>query len=105
MRESLNANFMAMKSPPMGSAQNIPNSAMNTPLMTTHMNIPINLQQNEPQEFCGIKSPISTLNINPNEALRQEIHMPKVDFQLKIYYPKKFEALRRFYCGSQYDFI
>lgn len=43
--------------------------------------------------------------MNPNEALKQQLGTPKVDFQLKIYFPKKFEALRRFYCGSQYNFI
>ena len=55
-------------------------------------------------EFCGVKSPISCVQ-NPKEALRRDLNIPRVDFELKVYYPKKFEALRRFYCGSQYDFI
>ena len=29
----------------------------------------------------------------------------KVDFEVKLYFPKKFEALRRYYCGPQKDFI
>lgn len=29
----------------------------------------------------------------------------KLDFEVTIYFPKKFEALRKFYCGSHEDFI
>lgn len=29
----------------------------------------------------------------------------KTDFNLKMYYPKKFEVLRKFYCGSHLNFI
>ena len=42
---------------------------------------------------------------DPIRNLRNELQIPKLDYELKIYFPKKFEALRRFYCGSQYDFI
>jgi len=28
-----------------------------------------------------------------------------IDFEVTIYFPKKFEALRKFYCGSHEDFI
>jgi 1-phosphatidylinositol-3-phosphate 5-kinase len=28
-----------------------------------------------------------------------------VEFELRILYPKRFQALRRFYCGSHTDFI
>lgn len=28
-----------------------------------------------------------------------------LDFEVTIYFPKKFEALRKFYCGSHEDFI
>jgi len=29
----------------------------------------------------------------------------KVDYNVKMYYPKKFEVLRKFYCGSHLNFI
>ena len=29
----------------------------------------------------------------------------KVDYNVKLYYPKKFEVLRKFYCGSHLNFI
>ena len=29
----------------------------------------------------------------------------KVDYNIKMYYPKKFEVLRKFYCGSHLNFI
>ena len=28
-----------------------------------------------------------------------------VEFEIKIMYPKRFEALRRFYCGTHTDFV
>jgi len=28
-----------------------------------------------------------------------------MDFAVKIFYPKKFEVLRKFYCGSHLNFI
>jgi 1-phosphatidylinositol-3-phosphate 5-kinase len=45
------------------------------------------------------------LSKNSNEYLDETLFIPKVDFELKIYHPKKFEALRKFYCGSQLNFI
>lgn len=51
-----------------------------------------------------MKSPTLTL-ISPFETLKNELRIPRVDYELKVFFPKKFEALRRFYCGSQYDFI
>jgi 1-phosphatidylinositol-3-phosphate 5-kinase len=43
--------------------------------------------------------------LNPHDTLKSELKIPRVDYEVKIFFPKKFEALRRFYCGSQYDFI
>lgn len=43
--------------------------------------------------------------MHPFETLKNELHIQKVDYELKVFFPKKFEALRRFYCGSQNDFI
>jgi hypothetical protein len=43
--------------------------------------------------------------INSFETLKNELNIQRVDYELKVFFPKKFEALRRFYCGSQYDFI
>jgi len=37
--------------------------------------------------------------------LIKELNIPKVDYEVKMFFPRKFEALRRFFCGSQYDFI
>ena len=66
MRESLNANFLNIKSPPIVNN----NITMNTPQMTS-ANLPVfNAPASDVQDFCGIKSPIHTLNINSNEALR-----------------------------------
>lgn len=31
--------------------------------------------------------------------------IPKIDFRVKIMYPKRFQAMRRFYCGTHKDFI
>ena len=28
-----------------------------------------------------------------------------IEFSVKILFPKRFQALRRFYCGTHYDFI
>ena len=56
-------------------------------------------------EFCRIPSPILSLLENPNDSFKTSLGIPRVDFEVKVYFPKKFEALRRFYCGSQYDFI
>ena len=53
-------------------------------------------------EFCFIKSPILIDRIS---QLKSELQIPKVEYELKIFFAKKFEALRRFYCGPQYDFI
>lgn len=39
------------------------------------------------------------------ETLKDELAVPKISYKVKVYFPKKFEALRRFYCGSQYEFI
>jgi hypothetical protein len=55
--------------------------------------------------FCGFVSPNYLLTKNPNEYLDEVLKPPRVDFEIKIYYPKKFEALRKFYCGSQLSFI
>ena len=29
----------------------------------------------------------------------------KLDYNVKVYFPKKFEVLRKFYCGSHLNFI
>eukprot|EP00349_Pseudokeronopsis_sp_Brazil_P010858 CAMPEP_0202979302 /NCGR_PEP_ID=MMETSP1396-20130829/85490_1 /ASSEMBLY_ACC=CAM_ASM_000872 /TAXON_ID= /ORGANISM="Pseudokeronopsis sp., Strain Brazil" /LENGTH=189 /DNA_ID=CAMNT_0049718665 /DNA_START=302 /DNA_END=871 /DNA_ORIENTATION=- len=39
------------------------------------------------------------------ECIFQELRIPKVQIELKVYYPKKFEALRHFFCGGQAGFI
>lgn len=44
-------------------------------------------------------SPIVSL-LDPFDTLSKELRIPKVDYELKVFFPKKFEALRRFYCGS-----
>ena len=38
-------------------------------------------------------------------GLNEHLKYPKVDFEVKVYFPKRFEALRRFYCGTHSDFL
>ena len=36
---------------------------------------------------------------------REPATFTKTDYSVKIFYPKKFEAMRKFYCGSQSNFL
>ena len=80
-----------MKSPPMMTAP-----IGGTPLMTPVLS---GGGGGESFEFCGVKSPVGLVG-NGMDEFRKDMGLPRVDFELKIYFPKKFEALRRFFCGS-----
>ena len=38
-------------------------------------------------------------------TFNEELHVPKIDFEVKVYFPKRFSALRRFYCGTHIEYI
>jgi len=38
-------------------------------------------------------------------CISEELQIPKIDFEVKVYFPKRFSALRRFYCGTHLEFI
>ena len=69
----------------------------NTPQLLTGVHNSPMLGQIDINEFCSVQSPIM---IDPFQSLKQQLDIPKVEYDVKIYFPKKFEALRRFYCGS-----
>jgi len=50
-------------------------------------------------QIFGVKSPKLTFK-DPFTVLKKEINYEKTEFSVKVIFPKKFEALRRFYCGS-----
>lgn len=75
-----------------------------TQMASPPLSVPIQSTQQNPNEFCGVEVP-NEKNFLAFDSLRKELDVPKVSYKLKVYFPKKFEALRRFYCGSQYDFI
>lgn len=56
---------------------------------------------NSKNNFCGIPSPKNILSEDRVQVLKKDLQIPEIDYEVKMYYPKKFEALRRFYCGSQ----
>jgi len=55
-------------------------------------------------QIFGVKSPKLTFK-DPFSVLKKEINYEKTEFSVKVIFPKKFEALRRFYCGSNHDFL
>lgn len=39
------------------------------------------------------------------QKLEQVLKPDDIDFQVVFYFPKKFEALRKYYIGNQHDFV
>ena len=55
-----------------------------------------------------VKPLVSPLNLTQREkdkVLLRELQEDNIDFEVTIYFPKKFEALRKFYTGNQFDFV
>ena len=42
---------------------------------------------------------------NGSQSLCEKLQTPLIEFKLKVLFPKQFQALRRFYCGTHNDFI
>lgn len=56
-------------------------------------------QEASPQTIMSPRSPWAPALAPPAAGIT------KVDYNVKLYYPKKFEVLRKFYCGSHLNFI
>lgn len=65
----------------------------------------LNFDVNYLFEVQSPKSQIEEELRNGCSSLCEKLETPLVEFKLKILYPKKFQALRRFYCGTHNDFI
>ena len=58
--------------------------------------------------MLDIPSPAKQLIKEQGKAIttfNEELHIPKIDFEVKVYFPKRFSALRRFYCGTHIEYI
>lgn len=103
-----------MRSPPIGTGMGLigstPNMGglMSPGIGLVQQQMGINAQQNKSKEktveFCSVTLPTEK-GFSSFDTLTKALEIPKIEYKLKVYFPKKFEALRRFYCGSQYDFI
>lgn len=66
---------------------------------------PMNLQEGK---IFGVKSPAQQIALEQKDAtmfINEELKIPKIDFEVHIFYPKRFEAMRRFYVGTHLDFV
>lgn len=56
----------------------------------------------------GVKSPAGQITAEQGKAstfICDELNIPKIDFEVRIFYPKKFSAMRKFYVGTHLDYI
>ena len=56
----------------------------------------------------GVKSPAKqfiTEQSNATKFINEELKIDKIDFEVRIFYPKRFSGMRRFYIGTHLDYI
>ena len=56
----------------------------------------------------GVKSPSRQIINEQKDAskfLNDELKIPELEFEVRIFFPKRFSGLRRFYIGSHLDYI
>ena len=62
------------------------------------------------EEGCvfGVKSPAQQFiaeQSNATKFINEELKIDKIDFEVRIFYPKRFSGMRRFYIGTHLDYI
>jgi hypothetical protein len=72
----------------------------------TKLNILQNISQTNDMVITPAQPPVHHLSEKyKSKKVFTNLQEENLDFEVTIYFPKKFEALRKFYCGSHEDFI